>query len=356
MPATLSRTNSPRRSPIKRRIGQALALIVAAAAIWAWVVATPDVAPLPVLDSPRQPKLWSFGFVGDTQNGAGVVEPIFAAFARERVEFVLHLGDLVENAESPGQWSTLIAEADRHNLRLLPVVGNHDKLREYGDSGGIRFRQFFPGLPDTYYHVSHRGLNFVMLNSEQSLAPLTAQGHFLGWHLKHHPGTTIVCLHRPVFTRGERDLANQWLRRLTLHGRLAESDAVLVLAGHHHYYDRTHSLDGITYVVSGGGSRKLYSAEPEHPHSARFVSGVNHFGMVDVYSNQIEIRVLGVDGHTIDGFAIGLRRPVDPPGTNRHPWGHELGAADGRPTSQLWPRSTTDVGTASEAASIASRP
>ncbi|HUY32703.1 MAG TPA: metallophosphoesterase [Pirellulales bacterium] len=293
-----------------RWIGRLALALAAAAAVYAVSVAVPEVGEPNASPHLAGAKLWSFGFVGDTQLGEGIVEPIFARLRAADVQFVLHLGDMVEHADRDDEWNDLLERAKRHDLRLMPVVGNHDRMPCYDDRGEIRFRRYFPELPETFYHFEQGGLNFLMLNSERSFAPWSEQGRFLKWQLEQHPGTALVCLHRPVFTCGRRDLANQWLRRVWLHGRLKGSGATLVLAGHHHYYDRSKPLDGITYVVSGGGSRKLYGEEPPDERTAKFRAGVNHFGVVDVFADRLLVRVLDLEGREIDRFAIAINDPL----------------------------------------------
>ncbi|HEV3338865.1 MAG TPA: metallophosphoesterase [Pirellulales bacterium] len=271
---------------------------------YAWTVAMPEIGRPVQLPPPPADKLWSFGFVGDTQLGEGIVDVVFGRFEKAGVEFVLHLGDIVDDASSSDQWKYVLDEARRHQIRLRPVVGNHDRLIGTSDRGETRFREFFPDLPDTFYRFSHRGLTFVMLNSERSLLPWTEQGRFLASTLDDLSDTTVVCLHRPVFTCGRRDLANQLLRRVWLHARLVETPVRLVLAGHHHYYDRTKPLDGITYVVSGGGSHKLYPAAEPNEATATFRAGFNHYGLVDVYADRLDVRVLDVDDGELDRFTI----------------------------------------------------
>jgi 3',5'-cyclic AMP phosphodiesterase CpdA len=284
-------------------------LAVLAFCAYAWTVATPEVGGSAQLPPPSGGKLWSFGFVGDTQLGEGIVDVVFERFEKAGVEFVLHLGDIVDDAASSDQWKYVLDEARRHHVRLRPVVGNHDRLVGTSDRGERRFREFFPDLPDTFYRFSHRGLKFVMLNSERSLLPWAEQGRFLANVFDESADspssdTAIVCLHRPIFTCGRRDLANQFLRRVWLHARLVETPVRLVLSGHHHYYDRTKPLDGITYVVSGGGSHKLYpAAEPDRT-TARFQAGVNHYGLVDVYADRLEVRVLDLEARELDRFTI----------------------------------------------------
>lgn len=312
------------RSRRARLLAAAIVAPLALLAVWAWMRAAPRIGDPFVAPETREPALWTFGFVGDTQLGEEVTEQIFSRMEGAGVEFALHLGDLVDEAASDDEWDTLVERARRHRIRMLPVVGNHDRLRDRVDHGEVRWRQYFPELPGTFYHVRHRGLNLLMLNSERSLAPWSEQAAFIRWQLSHHPGTTIVCLHRPVFTCGQRDWARQWLHRVWLHGLLAGSDTVAVLCGHNHYYDRTWPLDGITYVVSGGASRKLYEAEATTAITARFEAGRNHYGLVDVHAEHLHVRVLDLAGSEMDAFDLPLRPSPYEPGHERNRLSREL--------------------------------
>lgn len=272
----------------------------------AWWRVTPVVSE-PSRLAPQGEKLWTFGFVGDTQLGGQIAEQIFERMGQAKVEFALHLGDLVDDAANQSQWDDLLRRAARHRIRIMPVVGNHDRMPDYDDHGEIRFRQYFPALPGTFYQFRHRGINFLMLNSERSLACGSEQARFVRWQLEHRLGTTIVCLHRPVFTSSRRDWAQQWLRRFWLHPALRDGNTVAVLAGHNHSYHRTRPLDGITYVVSGGGSSNLYPAEPPTSITAAAKGQRNHFGLVDVYANCLQVRIVDVEGQDLDRFCLPLK-------------------------------------------------
>lgn len=269
-------------------------------------VVTPEVGEAFVSPWNDAPKLWTFGFVGDTQLGEELTPVIFRQMREAGVEFVLHLGDMVDEATNDAEWDQLMAAAAAEQIRLMPVVGNHDRLGDRFDTGEARFAQYFPHLHGTFYHFRHRGLNFWMLNSERSLAPGSEQDRFLSWQREHHPGPTVVCLHKPVFTCGRRDPVGVLQRRLWLHGAVRKSQVVAVLAGHNHYYDRTRPLDGVTYVVSGGGSPKLYGPERPDATTAKFVSGRNHFGLVDVYADHLTVRAVDLEGHEFDRFDVAL--------------------------------------------------
>jgi len=320
-------------------LGLALLFVAAGLGGWTWAVLTPEIG------VPYQPtdgrdsrslaadgsgnKLWSFGFVGDTHAGLGnaTVDELFAKFAAGNVEFVLHLGDLVDVGAADQQWDEFARLAHQHRLRLMPVVGNHDVHRGYSqDRGEIRWRQYFPQLPETFYSFSHRGLNFVMLNSERILSPGSQQADFLARQLRAEPGTTIVCLHRPVYTCGRRDLPFVMARRLWLHPRLQQTGAVCVLTGHNHYYERTKPLDGVTYLVTGGGAPNQYDAETPNARTERFVSGRPHYGLVDVHAGHLAVRILDLEGTVLDEFALPRRaeHAREPRRDQLDRWGREI--------------------------------
>jgi len=300
----------------------------AAASGYAWSVAIPQVGePAAFATAPTGKPLWTFGFVGDTQQADDRLEPLMATLERYDVEFVLHLGDMVDEATSDLEWDRLLAAALKHRIRLMPVVGNHDVRRDYADDGSSRFRQYFPDLPNTFYHFHHRGVNFLMLNSERSFAAGSEQAEFLKWHLEWNPGTAIVCLHRPTFTASDRDQVSMFSRRVWLHGAVQGGDVTAVLSGHNHYYERTKPLDGVTYVVSGGGGGVLRAVdETGNDHTAELAGGKNHYGLGRVYDDRIVVEIRTLDDERLDEFALPL-----------HPAKHKQGGLHNRHSMELPP-------------------
>ncbi|MGC3968607.1 MAG: metallophosphoesterase [Pirellulales bacterium] len=312
----------------KRIVALGLLGCITATLGYAWAVATPEIGEpyQPTVAAVGEP-LWKFGFVGDTQLADDKLEPLMAKFERQNVEFVLHLGDMVDESSSDLEWDRLIAASMKHRVRLMPVVGNHDVRRDYDDDGSIRFRQYFPDLPGTFYHFRHRGVNFLMLNSERSFAPGSEQATFIDFHLKHNLGTAIACLHRPTFTTAERDRTSMFSRRVCLHGALQGTDTVAVLSGHNHYYDRTKPLDGLTYVVSGGGGGALREKPEPCDFTAALAAGTMHYGVASVYDDRIVVEVLAFDdGRRLDEFSLPIR-PTD----------HKLGGYHNRRSMELPP-------------------
>ena len=78
----------------------------------------------------------------------------------------------------------------------------------------------------------------------------------------------------------------------------------LVLSGHFHHYERL-SANGITYLVSGGGSSTLYAQGGSLPESHLYVPRT-HFVLLEIYPDRIEISAIAKEGDTFDRSTITL--------------------------------------------------
>jgi hypothetical protein len=100
----------------------------------------------------------------------------------------------------------------------------------------------------------------------------------------------IVYLHRPPYSTGDHggdgDVQQHFVPLFEKHR------VPLVLAGHDHHYERTKPLDGVTYVVSGGGGRGTRAGGKAS--FTAFSEAVCHFLFVEVEGDRLT-------GHAIDG-------------------------------------------------------
>ncbi|MFN6109961.1 MAG: fibronectin type III domain-containing protein [Planctomycetota bacterium] len=197
----------------------------------------------------EHPEPFSFIYFGDAQNS---LRSLWSRVIREayrdapRAAFLLHAGDLVDNAEADPEWGEWF-EAGGFINRMIPnlaVPGNHEiaKAADGARRTSLHWRPQFefplngpPGLEETCYTLTYHNLRLIALNSNEQL---DVQAKWLEIVLALNECEWVICtFHHPVFSTGQgRD--NETLRRLWK-PIFDKYQVDLVLQGHDHTYGRT---------------------------------------------------------------------------------------------------------------------
>jgi 3',5'-cyclic AMP phosphodiesterase CpdA len=163
------------------------------------------------------------------------------------------LGDLVyedgDVEEVDGAVIDPFAPLTTQGTELVPVLGNHDY--HSGEQAEILAAL---GRTRAWYVERVEPVRIVALDSER--ADDAEQRSWLEHVLAtpQPPGTwTLAVMHHPAYSAGEHgsteDVQENWVPLFVRYG------VPLVLAGHDHDYQRSHPLDGVTYVVSEAGAK-----------------------------------------------------------------------------------------------------
>lgn len=176
---------------------------------------------------------------------------------------------------------------------LLPVLGNHD-IRDGNGPGQL---EAF-GLNERWYSREYDDLFFIALDSttptdtwqlqwlEETLSTANAK-----W--------IVVAMHHPPFSAGAHGSDEGSLQNLVPIFEKYQVD--LVLSGHDHDYQRSKPVNGVTYLVSGGGAK----IRPTSAADFTAVSwSVRHFVELRVYEDQILGMAIAQDGRVFDDFTI----------------------------------------------------
>ena len=238
------------------------------------------------------PAPFSFLYVGDAQNH---ILELWSRLIREGYRrapdaaFIIHAGDLVDDAHSEQQWQEWFTAGGfiHRMLPSIPVAGNHEyepytaeEEAQDVEHLSIQWRPQFtlPGngidaLPETNYFFDYQGVRIVVLNTNELWED---QAEWLRGVLRNNPNRwTIATFHHPLFSASS-GRNNEALRALWK-PVFDEYGVDLALQGHDHAYARgraaprgenlltgvnTRDGTGTVYVVSVSGG-KMYGLRPE---------------------------------------------------------------------------------------------
>ncbi|MDD9942843.1 MAG: metallophosphoesterase [Myxococcales bacterium] len=236
----------------------------------------------------------AFVAFGDSGYGGFDQANVFARMLERPFDLAVHTGDVAYDAGTLAQFERHVFQVYRPMLAsvpMFPIAGNHD----YKTAGGAPFREVF-SLPDNgtpegveqYYSFDWGPVHFVGLDSE---VMGTAQADWLDDDLAQTDKPwKLVFTHQPAYSSGKHG-SNQAFRDL-FGGILERRGVQLVLAGHDHHYERSKPINGVTYVVTGGGGRGTRDTGASS--FTAFSIEVLHFVYVTV--NSSELRLYAIDG------------------------------------------------------------
>lgn len=284
-----------------------------------------------------KPEPFSFVYFGDAQND---VRSMWSRVIREaygdapNLSFFLHAGDLINRAESDGEWGQWFAAGKWLNAMVpsIAVPGNHEQARLDDNTRRLShhwrptfaFPEHGPeGLEESCYTIVYQNVRFVCLNSNTMHE---AQAKWLDQLLSKNKCPWVICtFHHPIYSTG-KDRDNPELRGLwkPIFDRYQVD---LVLQGHDHTYGRTgletplvdssgqpleenaasglnkrDSQTGTVYVVSVSGP-KMYSMQ-RHPFMVRQAEYTQLYQIIHIDGEQLRFESRTAVGDLYDAFTL----------------------------------------------------
>jgi sarcosine oxidase gamma subunit len=241
---------------------------------------------------------------GDSGNGGSDQRAVLQQLGTVPFDLMLHLGDIAYESGTRVQLESYFFDvyADLlENFAVFPASGNH----EYGSDDAAPFREAFvlpenggPEGRERWYSYDWGDVHFVALDTER-VGPVQARWLDDDLTATRQPWT-IVYQHRPAFSSGEHGSDAAVQQQLV--PVFVRHHVPLVLAGHDHDYERTVPLDGVTYVVSGGGGRGTRQVG-RSPFTA-FSEAVCHFIYVTVTRDELTVHAIDGTGQEFDSLQI----------------------------------------------------
>lgn len=286
----------------------------------------------------NQQKPFSFLYVGDAQN---YILELWSRLIREGyrkapdASFIVHAGDLVNDAHSERQWHEWFTAGGwiHSMLPSVPVVGNHE-YEPYNDEEdqldiehlSIQWKHQFnlpqngpEGFEEMVYYLDYQDVRIMVLNSYVNPE---AQVKWIESVLKNNKKKwTIVSYHHPMFSasagRDNKSLREYWKPLFDEYG------VDLALQGHDHSYargrvtpyeeniiDGLNRLDksGTVYVVSvsGGKMYRLKENWDEYKVISRDLGAENTqlFQVINVNGDSLTFESFTATGELYDKFML----------------------------------------------------
>lgn len=261
-------------------------LLVAAAAIF-WGQTDPllsEAGPTFRLADNQLPNPQTFIAYGDTRftdpvnttsTNPRIRQWLVQQIAKERPAAVLVNGDIPLAGSTVNDYEVFKTETKswrEARLHVYPTLGNHELIGVAAQSLE-NWWNTFPELRNRRWYSVQLGSRVyaILLDSDSSLLPSSEQIRWFQKQVEDLPSGVdfvIVALHHPpvadIQTHIEVD-HNPRPNEIALREYLSKAAAVsharfLVSAGHIHNYERA-EVDGVTYLVSGGGGAAPYFVE-----------------------------------------------------------------------------------------------
>jgi 3',5'-cyclic AMP phosphodiesterase CpdA len=255
----------------------------------------------------KLPAKFSFVVLGDNRAGDpacdAVYQKLIAAAAARKPDVVVNTGDQIDQPGNLGHWRRF-----RELSRAMPApyfltVGNHDAHVDVSGSEQTYIDQVdLPGR-EIYYSFTAGNALFIVLDSYRKGEDKRITGDQFAWLegllAGSHEKLRFVFVHHPLFPeqgRGKHygnSLDRYQEERDRLHALFKKHGVTMVFAGHEHLYLRR-NVDGIPYVITGGGGAPLYADDVN--------GGFHHYLLLTVDGERVAGEVVDINGRVRDTF------------------------------------------------------
>jgi hypothetical protein len=216
---------------------------------------------------------------------------------------ILCMGDLVTYGDREADWddefflsTSLYVREMLADLPYQSCMGNHE-------DSGILFEKYFPypSVADRYWSFDYGPVHVAVVDQYVTYGTGSPQ---LVWLENDLASTTkpwkFVCLHEPGWSAGGHP--NNTAVQSRIHPLLVQYGAIILFAGHNHYYARA-LVDGIHHVTTGGGGAPLYPPDPGYPYVVA-ASQTYHFCTIDIDGPLLHFEAINTGSSVVDSFTV----------------------------------------------------
>lgn len=212
------------------------------------------------------------------------------------VDALVTTGDNLYGDDADLVWNQPFGWVAERGIPVWAAFGNHDVESE---SRRLIAEAIFG--PEHYRSEQWGNVRLIILDANDPDDPL--QLAWLDEQLAGAAGEALVAVfHQPAVSCSRHgatpSVVEHWM------DRFESADVDLVLQGHDHNYQH-HLVDGIDYIVTGGGGHSLYPLAP-CPDGSRPLAAAeeHHFVVLEQVGDQLQVSAIRPDGTVLDRFSI----------------------------------------------------
>ena len=262
---------------------------------------------------------FSFVLIGDTQKNPKVTQKIATLAWQRRPNFVVHLGDVVDNGPDKREWVNELLGPCKElisRVPLYPCIGNHERNHAF------YYRYFSLPAPEYYYQFRYGNADFFSIDTNKKVGPGTEQYRWLDEQLgKSEAKWKFVFHHHPAYSSDDDDYGNTWKGVASRQGDLNARQLVtlyekhnvdMVFNGHIHVYERSWPLRGgkvdrergVLYLTSGGGGGRLENFAPVPTFFKAQCRSDYHYCYITIHGGKLCLKAFDHQGMLFDSFDI----------------------------------------------------
>lgn len=245
---------------------------------------------------------FTFAVFGDNRSDSSAHQAVINAMLNYSPDFVLNTGDLVSDGKQIIEWNTFfnIEKNLLRNSPCMPAVGNHE------DPEDIECKFFYLfALPNNekWYSYEYGNVHFICLDTETDI--FGSQRTWLENDLQEasqNPDIDwiIVYFHRPPYSSSSHgsnyNIRYGWTPLFINYG------VDLVFSGHDHDYERSIPINGVSYIVTGGGGAPLYPTGLSY--WTVYSESAYHFVLITVSGDTLFLRAIRSNGTVMDSLIL----------------------------------------------------
>ena len=267
---------------------------------------------------------FTFALVGDSQrNQSKVKDTIVWSLISEQVwnsrpNFVVHVGDLVDNGLRVTDWTEQFLPEGHKLMSRIPMytaLGNHENDSEY-------YYQYMANpKPEYYYSFTYGNAEFFVIDTNRDVTENSEQYNWLEQALAKSTATWKITMHHhPPYSSEENDNGDTYVG-LSTNGVVAIRDLVplyefygvdFCLYGHVHMYERTWPIkdnmvdqqNGVIYINSGGAGGPIEGFAPTRTWFSLEQRPVYHYCTFSIFNKTVIFKAIDIEGRLFDTFQL----------------------------------------------------